>query len=948
MYGLGHTLTAIGAVLSDVGQYQTAIEYHEQALAIMREIEDRAGEGITLGNLGVVYEILSQYQEAIDLYEQRLAIAREVDDRTGESYTLGNLGIVYERRGQYQEAIDLYEQQLIITREIGDRAGEGNALGNLGNAYNKLGQYQEAIDLYEQQLIITREIDDRAGEGRALGNSGIAYLSLSQYQEAIDLYEQQLIIVREIGDRNGEGRALGNLGNAYNKLGQYQEAIDLYEKRLAIAREIGDRDGEGRVLGNLGSVYLSLSQHQEVIDLYEQQLVITREIDDRDGEGVALGNLGSVYDKLGQYQQAIDLYEQQLIITREIGDRAGEGRALGNLGNTYNRLGQHQEGIDLYEQQLIITREIGDRAGEAHGLNNLAVLFEATNQPELAIVFYKQSVNVREDIRRDINDNDLLKSYTATVSSTYRRLADLLVSQGRILEALQVIELLKFQEIKDYTRSGDTTPGVDEFPEEARTAEEYFSLIQLGADILKCEADPNCNRQQLISLKQQRSQRNATYNDAVRNLEAALSDRRAADDEAPDPQDLIYEDVQKIVDAQPGTVLIYPVVLENRLLILWATQGGLAEPIYVEGVGEADINRVVFEYHDLMAQCEQGGCTASDIPTIQAVSQQLHDWLLPEELRQELAQNEIRNLVFALDRAVRYVPMATLFDGDRYLIEDFTVSTVTAAWLSQTNTPLPQDPSEISVMALGLSDPVPDTDPTDDVFGFNALPGVPQELNAIVRQAGGSDEAGIYTGQARLNSQFDDTAFYDLAGHHILHIATHGVYLPTNLYSSYLMLGTKKDWRISQIQDLGAEFRSLSMVVLSACETALGGRIPNTDGALNPDGKEISGIAQTFIDAGVDTVIASMWQVNDDSTSQLMQAFYGNLAQNTAEEPVTIAQAMQVAQLQMLRGSTDADFSTSRSATPYATVTPQSRADAASRYAHPYYWAPFIIIGNGL
>ena len=113
---------------------------------------------------------------------------------------------------------------------------------------------------------------------------------------------------------------------------------------------------------------------------------------------------------------------------------------------------------------IAIAREIKDRQGEGNSLGNLGSVFKNQKQIELAIIFYKQSVNVRETIRQDIRtlDRSRQESYTQTVAGTYRTLTDLLLSQGRVLEAQQVLELLKIQELRDYTRytrAGGTANG---------------------------------------------------------------------------------------------------------------------------------------------------------------------------------------------------------------------------------------------------------------------------------------------------------------------------------------------------------------------------------------------------------------------------------------------------------------------------------------------------------
>ncbi len=400
-YGQGNSLGNLGNAYDSLGQYQTAIDYHQQSLDIAREIGDRRGEGNSLGSLGNAYYSLGQYQTAIDYLQQWLEISKEIGDRRGEGSSLGNLGLAYDSLGEYQTAIDYHQQSLEISKEIGDRLGEGNSLGNLGNAYHSLGQYQTAIDYHQQWLEISKEIGDRRGEGNSLGNLGNAYHSLGQYQTAIDYHQQSLEISKEIGDRRGEGNSLGNLGNAYHSLGQYQTAIDYHQQSLEISKEIGDRRGEGNSLGNLGNAYHSLGQYQTAIDYHQQSLEISKEIGDRLGEGNSLGNLGNAYDSLGQYQTAIDYHQQHLEISKEIGDRLGEGNSLGNLGNAYDSLGQYQTAIDYHQQWLEISKEIGGRRGEANSLFNLGNSLSKIKQKSNAINAYKNARQLFQEMGLD-------------------------------------------------------------------------------------------------------------------------------------------------------------------------------------------------------------------------------------------------------------------------------------------------------------------------------------------------------------------------------------------------------------------------------------------------------------------------------------------------------------------------------------------------------------------
>ncbi|MEM6434697.1 MAG: tetratricopeptide repeat protein [Cyanobacteria bacterium P01_D01_bin.115] len=831
---------------------------------------------------------------------------------------------------------------------------EADQLLNQGIEQFNSGQTQQALETFQRELELRRQLGDREGEWRSLGWIGLIYQRFGQYQPALELYQDGLSIALDISDRRGEGVMLNNIGRIYDSLGEYQEALSYYERSLAIRQDIGNRRGEGVMLNNIGFIYSRLGEYQEALGYYERSLAILQDIGNRQGEGESLNNIGFIYSRLGEYQEALGYYERSLAIRQDIGDRQGEGQMLNNIGFIYSRLGEYQEALGYYERSLAIRQDIGDRRGEAITLMNIGRILDQQGQPEMAIVFLKQSVNVREDIRQGIQDlsSDLQQSYTNTVADDYRFLADLLIAEGRFLEALQVLELLKAEEIREYTRGTVTNVQTGEIqlsPAEAEVADTLKDLLELGLHIEACEQRiRNCTFEELEGFYEDRQALTKVYNDLTATLE--LNDQT----NPPNPGDLITEGVAEVLEAQPNTGLIYPVVLEDRLVLLWATRGGVANAIEVPQVTEADINQAAFEFRRLMRQCERAGCTSDDIPAIQAVVQQLHQWLIPQDLDDLFQQAGIENLVFALDQQLRYIPMAALHNGEQYLIERYTFSTVTAAWLTPTANPLPPNPTEVSILGLGLSQEVFDDDPNDDIPYFGPLHHVPTELDGIIRRPGDDDPNGVYPGLDLLNQDFDESAFYRLKidGHQILHIATHGVFVPTNLYSSYLMLGTREDWRISEMQNIGQHFTDLSLVVLSACETALGGDQQSAADAEALDGREISGIAQTFLDAGADAIIASLWKVSDGSTSALMQQFYIELAKGTEANPVTFSAALRQAQVSLLTGDVDpAVAETLRSIVEWGDrpdLPEGEAADTIPDLSHPFYWAPFTLIGNGL
>jgi tetratricopeptide (TPR) repeat protein len=183
------------------------VRWLEAGLKASRALDDREAEGGILGSLGSAYAELGEFQRAIEFHEQSLVIAREVGDRLGESAALGSLGNVHVDLGEPFRAIELCEQDLTISRELGDRFGEGAALGNLGRAYAGLGEIRRAIELFFQQLAIALEVGDRQSESTACWTLGLISETNGDLALAVELMEIGVDIERELGHIDAEKHA---------------------------------------------------------------------------------------------------------------------------------------------------------------------------------------------------------------------------------------------------------------------------------------------------------------------------------------------------------------------------------------------------------------------------------------------------------------------------------------------------------------------------------------------------------------------------------------------------------------------------------------------------------------------------------------------------------------------------------------------------------------------
>ncbi|MFK8186463.1 MAG: CHAT domain-containing protein [Phormidesmis sp.] len=332
------------------------------------------------------------------------------------------------------------------------------------------------------------------------------------------------------------------------------------------------------------------------------------------------------------------------------------------------------------------------------------------------------------------------------------------------------------------------------------------------------------------------------------------------------------------LDSEAAT--IYPIVLPDRVEVIASLPG---QPLqhYRTWQSEENTNRTIT---DLFQNFNPALSSRKRL----RLSQQIYDWLI-QPIEESLKNNEVSTLVFVLDGKFRNIPMAALYDGKQYLLENYSVALTPGLKLLG---PHFQDPKPLQALMLGL---------TEARSGFSALPGVKAEIEQVA---------------ARVNSEvlFDqDFTRENLASEikrvpfPILHLATHGQF-SSDLDKTFLLAWDQK-LTLGDLDDLLRTRRQQSepieLMVMSACQTAEG------------DERAALGLAGMAIRSGARSTLATLWAVNDESTAALMTQFYQELSNSELSK----AEALRAAQIKILQNT---------------------------EYSHPFYWSPFVLIGNWL
>ena len=880
-------------------QYQEALKTFNKVLAICRKIGDKKAEAQILNNIGTIYRYLELYDKAVNYLQQSLAIQKQIGDKRNQVVTLNNIGFIYRKLGKYNKALDSYKQVLAIQQQIGDSKSQYITLKRIGLVYGKLNKYKFSLGYYQKALAISRLIGDKKCEAITLNNIVLVYENLGEYALSLDSFQNSLVIRRSINDKRGEGVTLNNIGLTYYTLGEYNLSLNYFQKALTISRLIGDKNGEGSTLSNIGKIYQNLAKYSQALDFFQQTLAIQKQLGNQKGEATTLNNIGTSYHSSGEYIKALDYYQQALAIDKQLGNIRGEALTLNNIGKAYQNLSKYEKAFDYYQQSLTIKKQFGDKVGIGNTFNNLGALFAAQKQPSLAIVFLKQSVQNYEQIREKLRllPIEQQKTYTKKVAHTYRRLADLLIQQDRILEAQKVLDLLKVQELEDYLRNvrGSKEKLVVLRPE-AEILTKYNQLqtnvIKLGQELTQLRKIPENSRtptqkQRIAELVKLQADLNKQFNEFSESKEIiALLNKlsRQAQKMAVDLSDLdgLRDDLKRL-----DAVMLYPLILEDRLELIITTPDSppLRRTVKVK---RTELNQVITQFRQALQN------PAYDAKT---PAQKLYSWLI-KPLENDLKQSQTKTIIYAPDGQLRYIPLSALHDGDKWLVQNFRVNNITAKSLTDfTAKPQPQP----RVLAGAFVEGKYNVQVTGRNYPFAGLPYAGKEVENLTK---------ILPKTTKLiDKEFSkDDTIVKMNEYNIVHLATHAAFVPGEASLSFILFG---DGETANLKEIGTwTLNNVDLVVLSACETGIGGKFGN--------GEEVLGLGYQFQNRGVRATVASLWQVDDGGTQVLMDTFYNALKQRK----MTKAEALRQAQITLISSNTNLE--------------------------HPNYWAPFILIGNGL
>lgn len=934
---LGATAEAAGTLFNlamlhrSLGEPREALALHRLSLPLWQRLGERRGEARAWMESGSAAWALGESREASPDYRRALKLWRTLGDRDGQARTLNYLGLVLGQDDPRQ-AIAPYEAALALFRQTGDRRQQGVVLNNLGGVQDQLGEPQRALEHYRQALRLQRDLGDVGQEALVWNNIAAVYRRTGRLQDALEAFDRALAGLRGTADRAGEASVLNNLGITHLRLGDTARAFGELQEALRLRRASQDRRGEATTLHNLGLVRAGQGQWELAAAFHEQALALRRATGDRGGEAATLYELGRTAGELGRTNAARHSLEAALAILAETGNRWREGLARAALGQVLTDSGEPAPAVDQLARALELLRAAGDPIGESEALLGLARAERAAgpsrpSRPSQMEALVRAeghaaaALALLEPLRANLDSAGLRTAFLSRHGDAFEVAVDLALELDRrhpgagwAARALERSEQARARTLLDLLRQAGA--GRRRGVSSALLTRQSRLLDRLNAKVEQ--------RRLLLDRQGTRAGGDARrlageLREVQRQLEAvesALRRQSAGRYALALPRPLRAVAIQALLD---GDTMLLEYALGTERSALWAVTRDRIESFELPA-------REVIE--TLARQAYESFSTLDPRPRDEeAAAVARLSGLLFGPVAPRLAG---QRLVIVADGALHYLPFAALQQPggtEPLLVRHEVVSLPSASALAVQRQTLAGQ-SDMAKTLAGrslagrslaiLADPVfgppdprlPRMAETGPAAGFDRLAWSGREAESIAAQAP--------AGETLLALGFDasrDTALDRLRGYRLVHFATHGVLDSAHPELSALVLSLRGPdgrpregmLRLPEIYNLDLD---AELVVLSGCRTALGPQIR---------GEGLVGLARGFFAAGARRLVASLWQVQDRASAELMERFYRRLLHGPPEQRMRPAAALRAAQLEL-------------------------RADPGRRA--PYYWAAFAAYGD--
>jgi CHAT domain-containing protein/Flp pilus assembly protein TadD len=1001
--GTAENLTNIAVIYSSQKMPEKALDLLLQALAIRREGKDARGEAITMVNIAGVYRSLGQVEKAVEYYRRLLTVEgkeRYLDPAKLLELLL-QMGEEFVDLQQWQEARDSFRQlEELLQKAEAPLELRGEVLTKVAELFEKAGRAEDALEYYGRVFDVYNGDEYVAERGDALLSAGIIHRDQGRYDRALESFYKALNHFQMVKDDRRMGHVYNSVGVVMDKLGRYEDALNFYNTALQLYERFTKSDeggGQGRVglntfiantFMNIGLTYFNMGQYGRTLEYFERLSGLFERPEQFERFGSLMLNTGVLYMRMGRYEEAQRHFEKALVVFRQEKNLLGVADVRSNEAEILLRRGEYQQGRVLLREALAIHERYGNLRNMAGLLINIAashqvrseftdaltnyqkgleinraiinpewswrmnlgiaICLEELGQPQDALKHYEAAVKDIETIREDIAGGQRgVESRIAFFTSklfAYERLVNLLLKlpasgagKDYRRQAFEYAERGKGRGLLDLLAESRALAQIGAPSELVKRLAEANARAVAADDGLRREtAKPEPIRDQSL-IAEYRQQREEALAEG-RKAEEEIARAFPRFSELTNPRPVTLEQVQGELLNERQALVEYVINSRGAVAFVVTKQGFCAVPL---ATSEEELSGMVRALRLSLTRDRELDAGAAH-------------WIYEKIFRPvETCLAGATTVYVVPDAALHFVPFDALLtspDPERrassFLLNKYSFAYTPSAGVLRTAIEdqsgrgavgPPRQPLVVfanPVYAAGGSAAGPEgaAGPgtmLDDCrsLSFEGLPHTEEEAKSIGRALG--MDLGGAAFNVRENAKEARVKELDMSLYRYVHFAVHGLvcdrtggawFQPSLVLSQAGVTPQEReagnDGFLQMDEILNLKLNA-DLVTLSACKTGLGERL---------EGEGLIGLTRSFMYAGTPSVLVSLWNVADKSTPMFMNRFYSNLRDGMKK-----GEALHEAKKWMLENSSHVEV--------------QEGFKSTVAHDHPYFWAPFILVG---
>jgi CHAT domain-containing protein len=810
-------------------------------------------------------------------------------------------------RRDFEKSLRCIQLEQAVAEKIGDQAGIAGSWVNLGLVKYAQGDYEQALPLEQKALALFDAAGLHRGVAIALEKLSDIYLALGDHRQAFDCEQKSFRLYEEMNNRTKMADGLQRLAYIYGNQNNVQQALSHLERALAIAEDLGDIIRIAMLRSNVAAEQNEIGNYERALEIYQDLLKQIEGYGDPSGAATIRHQIGKVFAAQSRYDDALNYFRHALPGVEAASLKHETAMVLIDMSGLYMAQGKYADALPLAERAVSLSRQSGSRLDLWSALTALGYGQLGLNRLSEARQSFAEAVSIIEKLRAQTAGGDEERQrYFEGRLRAYHGLLTLLVKENQTQEALFFAERVKARVLLDALQQGRVSVQkamtADEQGQELRLKSE---LTRLNTQLTRATQSDKPDHERISEFKTRLEKARLNYEDFQNSLYAAHPELKVNRGEA---SIINAEELTALTPDVTNALLEYVVTDEATYLfvVTKARDKAAAETsVFTIPIKQTDLSKQIESFRRRVAERNLG---------VRAPARNLYDLLLKPA--QSLLGGKSGLVIVPDDRLWELPFQALLDEGGRYLIERGAISyapSLTVLREMRARSDKRRAEAAPSTL-LALGNPLIGKEtvnrarltPRDEKL--YPLPEAEAEVRALGRLYG-ARRSKVYVGaEAR-----EDRLKAEAGQARVLHFATHGVLNNATPLYSYLALakgdknedGLLEAWELMQL-DLKAD-----LAVLSACETARG---------RTSAGEGVIGLTWALFVAGAPATVVSQWEVESASARDLMLGFHRQLQAPRAAGKATKAESLRRAAIKLMRNS-DTN--------------------------HPFYWAGFVLVGDG-